>query len=357
MENFTNQIVSEINSLDEKLNECITTLRETLEKKGIEVVNTDKLLEMIRKVDDINTSTIIGEEKLPPWYQLITKVENIWISANKITKKRRNISTSVHNVNIYCIGGEDSNNNILNDLECYDSNSNTYTVKSNKYTKRRNSISETVGNIIYNIGGYNGWNGINTNESYDINSNTWIVKQSIPTARYLCYSGTVDNKIYCIGGHNNGYLNKNECYDTNSDTWTTKLNLNIERQGHGSTVLNNKIYCIGGFAQEDNSLYQYNINEYYDPNTNSYTVKASAPEKNSAYLTETINNKIYCLYNVGLYMYDPDKNIWNNIISQIPEELRGTGYGYSSGAVDNKIYCIGGYDGKNYLDNNEIYIP
>ena len=123
MENFTNQIVSEINSLDEKLNECITTLRETLEKKGVEV-NTDKLLEIIRKVEGLVKLNISGEDKLPSWFDktelipdLNIKIGDMWINGSGMITGRNELTSSTVDNKIYCIGG--TNGNKLNVNEIY----------------------------------------------------------------------------------------------------------------------------------------------------------------------------------------------------------------------------------------------
>ena len=266
MENFTNQIVSEINSLDEKLNECITTLRETLKKKGIEVINTDKLLEMIRKIEDLFKFNIEDpDNKLPSWFDknelipdLNIKIEEVWINGSGMITKRDNLTSGIVDNKIYCIGGY--NSNYLNNNECYDTKSNTWTTKKEMITKRDSLTSSVVDNKIYCIGGSNG-NYLNNNECYDTNSNTWTTKKEMTTNRRELTSNTVDNKIYCIGGYNNNYLNNNECYDTKSNTWTTKKEMITKRDSLTSSVVDNKIYCIGGYNNNNYS----NNNEIYIP--------------------------------------------------------------------------------------------
>ncbi|MGD6807073.1 MAG: hypothetical protein ACQCN4_08955 [Candidatus Bathyarchaeia archaeon] len=55
---------------------------------------------------------------------------------------------------------------------------------------------------------------------------TWTQKAPMPTARYDTRVAVVNNKIYCIGGRTGSskeaLVNVNEMYDPTTDTWTEK---------------------------------------------------------------------------------------------------------------------------------------
>ena len=51
---------------------------------------------------------------------------------------------------------------------------------------------------------------------------TWISLASMPTARKGLMVGVIDGKIYAIGGSNGTYLDVNEEYDPATNTWTIK---------------------------------------------------------------------------------------------------------------------------------------
>ena len=305
--------VSEINNIKDDILLCYETIKKVLSEKGVEIEDEDKLLDMINKINEMKTG-IEGADKLPPWYQIIEKIEDIWINGSRMITERHGLISGTVDDKIYCIGGYINNINYLNNNECYDTNNDTWTTKKAMITKRRELTSGTVDNKIYCIGGYDN-NYLNNNECYDTNSDTWTTMKVMTTKRDSLTSSTVNNKIYCIGGYyynnnNEDYLNNNECYDTNSDTWTTKKVMITKRDRLTSGTVDNKIYCIGGYYYDKGDKY-LNKNECYDTNSNTWTTKKEMTTKRSSLTSSTVNNK---------------------------------------------IYCIGGGNGS-YLNNNEIYIP
>ena len=347
--------------MEEKINTLTSEFKSKLTKKGIEVVNTDKLLEMIRKVEDLVKVklNISGEDKLPSWFDknelipdLNIEIEDMWINGSVMITKRDGLTSGTVDNKIYCIGGYNINYE-LNNNECYDTNSDTWTTKKEMITERRMLASSTIDNKIYCIGGYDG-NYFNNNECYDTNSNTWTTKENMITKRYGLTSNTIDNKIYCIGGFNASYLNNNECYDTNSDIWTTKKEMITGRDSLTSNTINNKIYCIAGLIS--NGKYLDN-NECYDTNSDTWTTKENMITKRYGLTSNTIDNKIYCIggwnsdYLDNNECYDTKSDTWTTKKEMITKRESLT-----SNTINNKIYCIGGDNG-NYLNNNEIYIP
>jgi hypothetical protein len=78
----------------------------------------------------------------------------------------------------------------------------------------------------------------------------------MPTARMSLASSVADNKIYCIGGWDSSKLNINEEYDPSTNSWSTKVSIPEAGGGLNSSVVNNKIYCMGG--SDDNEVYGVN---------------------------------------------------------------------------------------------------
>ena len=185
--------------------------------------------------------------------------------------------------------------------------------------------------------------------------NSWTTKASMPTARAQLGVAVVNGKIYAIGGENNSatggpnVLNVNEEYDPATNTWTTKKPMPTARHSFGIAVYQNKIYCIGGTINGPHLA----VTEVYDTATDSWETKMSMPTARAALTANTVNGKIYLMggepANTTNEAYDPATDSWSTK-AQIP-----TSAVYSQSAVvDNKIYLIGGLSSRS---SNQIYDP
>lgn len=224
-------------------------LKQIFDDKGIVIEGNESVEELIDKLND----GVISKNVFPEWSGVVDN--GIWITAGNMNTNRRELTSSIVNNKIYCIGGYTGNNSNKN--ECYDVITNIWETKTNMTTARYQLSSSVVDNKIYCIGGNNG-SDLNKNECYDPSTNSWSTKANMSTARRAFTSSVVDDKIYCIGGYSSGNLNKNECYNPITNTWSTKANMTTARHSLSSSVINNKIYCIGG----DNGSY-LNTNECY----------------------------------------------------------------------------------------------
>lgn len=88
----------------------------------------------------------------------------------------------------------------------------------------------------------------------------WITAKNMNSIRYNLTSSVVNGKIYCIGGCNsNSSYNVNEEYNPITNTWGSKADMVVNRDLLTSSVVDNKIYVIGG---ERKNYYDYlNTNE------------------------------------------------------------------------------------------------
>jgi hypothetical protein len=187
---------------------------------------------------------------------------------------------------------------------------------------------------------------------------SWNTKSPMNQARWGFGVVAVEGKIYAIGGqtNNGGLVGTNEQYDPVMDTWVTLKSMPTSRVGFAIAVCGGKIYCIGGSTgtkYPDFSVNPYeppvpaqsSINEVYDPNTNSWSTKASMPISGTNLQAHVVGEKIFVLDVYGnLTMYNPIKDSWTTKSSiPIPYDDSGVvgvnSYVGVSAAVDDKILC------------------
>jgi N-acetylneuraminic acid mutarotase len=140
-----------------------------------------------------------------------------------------------------------------------------------------------VNGKIYPIGGFNG-GYLGINEMYDPATDTWTTKTPMPTPREHFGIAAYENKIYCIGGsvENVVVVGANEVYDPLTDTWETKTLMPTNRSHLDANVVDGKIFLIGGYrysSQDSPSSHAFNLNEVYDPSTDTWSTKEPCPRQ------------------------------------------------------------------------------
>ncbi len=195
------------------------------------------------------------------------------------------------------------------------------------------------------------------NYEYDPSTDNWNAKKPMPTARTYFGIAVYQNRIYTIGGEwwdaVNGSVrsNINEVYDPLTDTWETKEPMPTNRSQLEANVVNGKIYLIGGRTVGPQYL-TVALNEVYDPATNSWTTKKSIPIAVTQYASAVIDNKIYVIggqaeshdpLNIGSnQIYDTETDTWS-LGASLPTVVWNAAAGATKGILAPKrIYVIGG---------------
>jgi N-acetylneuraminic acid mutarotase len=207
---------------------------------------------------------------------------------------------AVYQNKIYIIGD--------NYNEVYDLATDTWTSKTAMPTKRTGIQANVVSDKIYLMGGVTESGTIlDVNEAYDPATDTWTTKEPIPTPVYLYASAVVDNKIFIIGGSAeppNVVLDLVQIYDPQNDSWTTGTPMPTAVR-YASAVSTTglfapkRIYVIGGL-QSGNGL---NLNQVYDPKTDSWTKGTSMPTARYDLGVAVVNDTIYAMGGVLLPPY------------------------------------------------------
>ena len=189
--------------------------------------------------------------------------------------------------------------------------------------------------------------------STEVTENSWTTKTPMPTARAYPGVAAVNGKIYAIGGDvgsiiaegvNAEYFftgnvtNVNEEYDPVTDTWMLKASMPTPRARFGVAVVEDKIYCIGGLPTSGGTT----ANEVYDPTNNSWSSKAPMPNSLYPVVVTVADDKIYVMsadYKGGRespQVYDPLTDSWT-LKSAPPNEIMS----WTATALDGRIYLLG----------------
>jgi N-acetylneuraminic acid mutarotase len=212
---------------------------------------------------------------------------------------------------------------------------------------------------IYAIGGISGTQNIlGTNEVYDPKTNTWSSKTPMPTHRHSFGISVFQNKIYCIGGattiKSDGYVtNVNEVYDPTTDTWENKTSMPNPRSHLEATNVGNKIYLIGGQGRGDPRMFivknYTSLNEVYDPATDAWTTKTPIPNATAYYASALVDDKIYVMGGEGrsvsglIYLnqvYDVKTDVWSLAAAVPGTILNGAVAGATTGENAPKLIYV-----------------
>jgi N-acetylneuraminic acid mutarotase len=175
--------------------------------------------------------------------------------------------------------------------------------------------------------------------SADASWNTWVSKAPMHAARSGLGVAVVNGKIYAIGGVafdskvESKAVSINEEYNPETDTWTMRAPMPTPRAHFAITAYKNKIYCIGGVG---------GVNEVYDPATDTWENRTAMPTPQSFMDANVVNGKIYVIggdsnKNIN-QVYDPATDSWTTK-APVPAEV----WGYASVAFENKIYIFRSY--------------
>ena len=221
-----------------------------------------------------------------------------------------------------------------------------------------------VNGKIYVIGGISE-DTLTINQEYDPATDTWTTKTSMPSPRSSFVTAVYQNRIYAIGGGGDFGMEEvtglNQVYDPATDSWETKTSMPTARQFLGANVVNGKIYLIGGSkpVNLNDPSYVPNVNEVYDPVTDSWASRKPPPVNASNYASAVFDGKIYVISGIGAsgaltQIYDPETDSWSHG-AQIPTPVWGAAAGVTTGVLAPKrIYVIGGYPAFNMV---QIYDP
>ena len=136
----------------------------------------------------------------------------------------------------------------------------------------------------------------------------------MPTAVAGSVVGVIDDHAYVVA------LNINNAYDPLTDTWAARAPDPRPRSFAGAGVIAGKLYVAGGCINSDCIPGNTNILEVYDPVANAWTDKAPMPTARNQVGVGVLDGKLYvvggqgqcgpCIATAVLEVYDPSTDTW-----------------------------------------------
>ena len=185
-----------------------------------------------------------------------------------------------------------------------------------------------LGNKIYFTGGESCCDNITTFNktwAFDLGTQRLLTKASMPRATKYGVSGAINGRLYVLPGYCSGdAVDPGHCqvgrptrmlyrYDPSTNTWITRTSAPHFHAFGGAAVINNKFYVVGGG--------QGPYLDVYDPATNTWQTRAPIPTAGERLFAAPLLSKLFVLswshpngspVVLKAYMYDPATNKWTS---------------------------------------------
>jgi len=262
---------------------------------------------------------------------------------------------------IYVIGGyHETLAESIDTVEVYDSKTDTWSSVSSLPKKLNHPGAAEYDGKIYVVGGFEYklplityWRATNYLFIYDPVSDQWTRGADMPTPRGALTAEFIGNTLYAVGGNNfiiskllSSVFNQisypiNEAYDPESDTWSKKATMPTPRDHAASAVIDEKLYVIGG--RQSHLANTIGNNEVYDPKTDSWSVLEPMPTPRGGGTASVLNNTIFVFGGEDdQKAYDENEHYVPGVgwFSQSP--MPKPRHGFDSAVIGNRIYLMGG---------------
>jgi N-acetylneuraminic acid mutarotase len=148
-------------------------------------------------------------------------------------------------------------------------------------TARADGVSAVVGGRVFVIGGTNrevpnnGYSRLWANEGFRAADGVWEVRAPMPTARGHMAGDTLGGVIYVVGGSTVVEVYDTlEVYDPNWDAWTVGPSMPTTRWNVAGASVGDKLYVAGG---EVSRMVATDALEVFDPSTQTWSARPAMP--------------------------------------------------------------------------------
>jgi N-acetylneuraminic acid mutarotase len=204
---------------------------------------------------------------------------------------------------IYVLGGYGGDRQNSNVVQVYDAGTDTWSYGPPLPMPIHHAMAAVVGDRLFLIGGEVGGTGTPVDPStfadtvfeLDRDNNAWQLRAAMPFPRSGGAVGVVDGKVYVAGGrppHGHEFA----VYDPAADTWSVLPDLPTQRNHLAAGVIDGQLYVVGGrFGGGVGSEMTPTV-EVYNPATNEWRAGTPLPEPRAGLTGNVVNG---CLYAIG----------------------------------------------------------
>ncbi|XP_022907477.2 ring canal kelch homolog [Onthophagus taurus] len=239
-----------------------------------------------------------------------------------------------------------------------------YDIKKQSWSKlfmmplrKRGTHCVLVNNKVYVIGRCDVTRPINVITEFDFVTNSWLDSIAMITSRTYYGIGVLNNFVYAVGGCNSeGRLNSAEKFDVKAKKWVSIATMSNRRSCVSIGVFNEFLCAIGGFGEHNLPIKSV---EYYDSKIDVWKKGCELIYPRGGASVVVLDNRMFviggfdgkkCINSVEYFSSDEDKFVK---AADLNVARRNCGVA----TINGLIYVIGGSDGDKDLSSVEVYAP
>ena len=268
---------------------------------------------------------------------------------------------------VVIVGGFDEQASLLDDVEAYDPNNDTWRALAVMPDDRHHVNAAVVGGKLYVVGSLAGLDFSAQPDVYiyDPAINGWSFGTPMPagTERGGAAVGVIGSKIYVAGGYRSGSVGDHSAYDTVNDSWETLAAIPDVRDHLVGAAIGGELFVIGG---RTNGIANVSDRvDVYDPDSDSWTPRSAMPTARAGCMAAALDGRIFVFGGEGngddpsgvfgeVEAYDPATDSWEAF-----DAMRTPRHGTGATTIGDVIYIPGGAPTQAFgaVSDNESFVP
>lgn len=187
-----------------------------------------------------------GREQLST-VEMLDRENMCWRNCTAMQTSRMYFGAGVLNNFLYVFGGHNLDYKALCETEMYDRLRDSWLTVASLKQPRRNNGGCMFSDRLFCVGGFDGFNVLDSVETYDARMKNWIQIAPMNTARSSPMIASQNGLLYALGGTSGERLRSVERYDPRMNKWESLPGSLLKVRSAGAACsYNNELYMIGG---------------------------------------------------------------------------------------------------------------